>query len=107
LATALQQTNPPAAIVIDEPELGLHPYAISIVADLISAAAQSTQVILATQSPVLLDHFAPESVVVVNRTEGHSLFERLDPDTLKDWLEEYSVGELWQKNVVQGSPSHE
>lgn len=107
LATALQQVNPPAAIIIDEPELGLHPYAISILADLINAATQRTQVILATQSPVLLDHFEPESIVVVNRKEGHSSFERLDADALKEWLEEYSVGELWQKNVVQGSPSHE
>ena len=107
LATALQQINPPAAIIIDEPELGLHPYAISILADLINAATQRTQVILATQSPVLLDHFEPESIVVVNRKEGQSSFEHLDADALKEWLEEYSLGELWQKNVVQGSPSHE
>ena len=107
MATALQQINPPATILIDEPELGMHPYAISVLADLINAATHLTQVILATQSPVLLDHFEPESVVVVNRTEGHSSFERLDADALKEWLAEYSVGELWQKNVVQGSPAHE
>ena len=107
LATALQQINPPATILIDEPELGLHPYAISVLADLIEAATHATQVILATQSPVLLDYFGPESIVVVNRKEGHSSFERLDTEALKEWLEEYSAGELWQKNVVQGSPSYE
>jgi predicted ATPase len=107
LATALQQPNPPATIVIDEPELGLHPYAISLLANLIEAAAEHTQVIVATQSPTLLDHFKPETVVVVKRQEGRSIFERLDAEALREWLEEYSVGELWQKNVLQGGPSHE
>ncbi|HTN04757.1 MAG TPA: AAA family ATPase [Planctomycetaceae bacterium] len=105
LATALLQPNPPATIVIDEPELGLHPYAISMLADLINSASERTQVILSTQSPTLLDYFEPEQIVVVSRQEGRSTFERLDPQALAGWLEDYSVGELWQKNVVRGGPS--
>lgn len=107
LATALLQPKPPATIVIDEPELGLHPIAISTLADLIKSASARTQVIISTQSPILLDYFEPKQVVVVNRVEGRSTFERLDPKDLKQWIDEYSVGELWQKNVVRGGPTHE
>ena len=107
LATALQQSVPPATIVIDEPELGLHPYAIAILAGLVQSAAARTQVIVSTQSPTLLDYFEPEDIIVVNRSEAGSTFERLDEAQLTEWLEEYSVGELWQKNVVRGGPVHE
>ena len=107
LATALLQPNPPATIVIDEPELGLHPFAINILADLVQSAAERTQVIVSTQSPALLDHVNADDVIVVIRRKGGSEFTRLDPAELKNWLEEYSIGELWQKNVVQGGPGHE
>lgn len=107
LTTALLQPNPPATILIDEPELGLHPYALSVLAQLIQSAAERTQVVISTQSPTLLDHFEPENIVVVNRRDGRSTFERLDPDALALWLDEYSVGEIWQKNVVQGGPVNE
>lgn len=106
LATALLQPDPPATIIIDEPELGLHPYAISMLADLIKSASQRTQVIVSTQSPTLLDFFEPEDVVVVNRAHDRSIFERLDAENLKEWLDDYSVGELWQKNVVRGGPTN-
>lgn len=107
LATALLQPEPPATVVIDEPELGLHPYAISVLAGLIQSASERTQVIVSTQSPTLLDHFGPEDVIVVNREKGRSTFHRLDQTQLSQWLEEYSVGELWQKNVIEGGPTHE
>jgi len=107
LATGLLQPNPPATIVIDEPELGLHPDAISMLADLVKSASERTQVILSTQSPTLLDFFEPHQIVVVNRREGRSSFQRLDAEALGEWMEEYSLGELWQKNVVQGGPAHE
>lgn len=107
LAIALLQPNPPATIVIDEPELGLHPYAISMLADLIKSAAERTQVIISTQSPALLDNFEPSEIVVVNRNQGRSTFERLDGSKLIEWLEDYTLGELWQKNVVRGGPTHE
>lgn len=107
LSTALLQPNPPATIIIDEPELGLHPYAISMLADLIKSASERVQVIISTQSPTLLDYFLPEEIVVVNRKQGGSVFERLDADALNEWMEDYSVGELWQKNVVRGGPTNE
>jgi predicted ATPase len=107
LATALLQPSPPATVLIDEPELGLHPYAISMLADLIKSASDRTQVIISTQSPTLLDYFDPTEIIVVNRLEGGSTFQRLDSEALAGWMEEYSVGELWQKNVVQGGPTRE
>ena len=107
LATALQQPEPPATVVIDEPELGLHPYAISMLADLIKSAAERTQVIVSTQSATLLDYFDPGEIIVANRERGRSVFERLDAESLGEWLEDYSVGELWQKNVVRGGPTGE
>ncbi len=104
LATALLQPEPPSLIIIDEPELGLHPEAIHILAELIKNAAQRTQVIVATQSPTLLDNFAVEDIVVVNREKGASTFRRLNKNDFKVWLDDYSVGELWTKNVVTGGP---
>ena len=79
LATALLQPVLPSTIVIDEPELGLHPYAIGLLASLAQSASECTQAILSTQSPALLDYFKPEDVIVVNRREGHSTFDRLNP----------------------------
>lgn len=107
LATALLQPNPPATLIIDEPELGLHPEAIRILAEIIQNAAKRTQIIIATQSPLLLDQFSVEDVVVVNRKEGQSTFERLKPSDYNVWLEDYSVGQLWTKNVIQGGSNHE
>ncbi|KAF1083680.1 MAG: hypothetical protein GQF41_0458 [Candidatus Rifleibacterium amylolyticum] len=104
LATALLQPEPPSLIIIDEPELGLHPEAIHILAELIKDAARRTQVIVATQSPTLLDNFAVEDIVVVNRENGASTFMRLNEEDFKVWLEDYSVGELWTKNVIAGGP---
>lgn len=106
LAAALSQPSPPATIVIDEPELGLHPVAIAMLANVIKSASERTQTVICTQSPILLDHFEPEDVVTVNRVDGASQLERLKPEQLKEWLDEYSVGELWQKNVVRGGPTH-
>jgi predicted ATPase len=107
LTTALLQPEPPSTVLIDEPELGLHPYAIALLADLVQSAAERTQVILSTQSPTLLDRFDAEDVIVVSREQGKSTFRRLDSSALREWLQEYSVGELWQKNVVDGAPVHE
>ncbi len=107
LAAALLQPRPPSMIVIDEPELGLHPEAIAIVSELIRDAAKRTQVVIATQSPLLLDQFGIEDIVVVKRRDGESSFERLERSDYDQWLEGYSVGELWTKNVIQGGATHE
>jgi predicted ATPase len=105
LTAVLAQPSPPATIVIDEPELGLHPFAIAMLANLIKSASERTQTVVCTQSPILLDFFEPEDVVTVNRVAGASHLERLQAEQLKEWLDEYSVGELWQKDVVRGGPT--
>ena len=109
LATLLLQPESlrPAVILIDEPELGLHPYAITLLASLVKQASATSQVVLATQSPVLLDHFLPEDVLVADRVDGQTQFSRLDADSLKNWLNDYSLGQLWEKNEIGGRPSHE
>ena len=94
----------PDVMILDEPELGLHPYAIRIVGGLISAASTKIQVIVATQSMALVDCFNPEDVVVVDRDGRGSIFKRLSSDDLEGWLEEYSLSELWEKNVIGGRP---
>jgi predicted ATPase len=107
LATALLQPNPPSTILLDEPELGLHPYALTLLAGLIQKASKQTQVIVSTQSAALIDHFEPEDIVVIERQNGESIFKRLNKADLKVWLEDYSLGELWQKNVFGGRPARE
>ena len=94
----------PALIVLDEPELGLHPAALAILADLLMSAARHSQILVATQSAALIDHFEVDDIITVNLRDGCSTFERLDPNGLKDWLEDYTVSELWQRNVIGGGP---
>jgi len=108
LATLLLQPSKiqPDIIIIDEPELGLHPFAITIFAELVKKAAVNKQIILSTQSAELLNHFEPEDVVVVDKTENGSdfkrIYDRLTPEQLADWLDDYSLGELWNKNIFGG-----
>ena len=94
----------PDVMILDEPELGLHPYAITIIGGLINAAATRIQVILATQSMALIDCFDPADVVVVEREGRGSVFRRLSSEALDVWLEDYSLSELWEKNVIGGRP---
>ncbi|SRR5260221_1362684 len=106
LATLFLQPDSyrPSAILVDEPELGLHPYAIEMLASLIRQASVNTQVIVSTQSSLLLDHFQPEEVLVANRVEGRTEVRRTDPAQLATWLEDYSLGQLWEKNELGGRP---
>lgn len=97
----------PSVILVDEPELGLHPAAITLLAALVRSASTSSQVILSTQSPTLLDHFDPHEVIVADRIGGETKLERLDADRLKEWLEDYSLGQLWEKNEFGGRPAPE
>ena len=107
LTTALLQPDPPSAIIIDEPELGLHPYAIEILAELIEATSRKTQLIVSTQSPALVDNFEPKDIIIVNRKKGASVFQRLNKDELSTWLKDYSLGDLWRKNIITGGPDYE
>jgi predicted ATPase len=95
----------PSLIVIDEPELGLHPHALVVLAALLRQASRHCQVIVATQSTFLLDQFEPEDVIVVDREARESEFRRLERTKLREWLEEYSMAELWEKNVLGGGPA--
>lgn len=106
LVTALAQPTAhlPAFISIDEPELGLHPAALGLLAGLIRSASAHAQILLATQSPTLLDHFDPEDIVVCERREGASHFRRLDVDALAHWLDDYRLSELYDQNVLGGRP---
>jgi predicted ATPase len=91
-------------ILIDEPELGLHPAALNVLAGLVKKVSHRAQVIVSTQSSLLLDHFEPEDVVVADRKDGATELRRLESGPLKDWLEEYSLGQLWEKNELGGRP---
>ncbi len=105
LVTALLQPEPPSTIIIDEPELGLHPYALTLLGALIRSASSRMQVIISTQSVPLLNEFSIDDLIVVERKGGESIFKRLDENEFATWLEDYSVGELWEKNVLGGRPS--
>jgi predicted ATPase len=96
----------PKVLILDEPELGLHPFAIEIIADLIKSTARHVQVVVATQSVALIDRFEPEDIVVTDRTAESSTYRRLEPLALQKWLEEYTLSELWEKNVLGGRPRH-
>lgn len=102
LVTALLQPKPPSTIVVDEPELGLHPEALTILAGLLRSASSRMQIIAATQSPVLLSEFEADQVITVDQVDGATRFERLDEKRLQSWLEEFSLGDLWLKGTVRG-----
>jgi predicted ATPase len=95
----------PSLFLVDEPELGLHPYAIEMLASLVKQASVKTQVIVSTQSSLLLDHFSPEDVLVAKRVDGATEITRPDSAQLAAWLEEYSLGQLWEKNELEGRPA--
>lgn len=107
LATLLLQPLEllPDTVLIDEPELGLHPYAIGVLADMIKQVSENRQLIVSTQSVELLNAFTPEDVVVVDRAGDESTFRRLSSEALAGWLEDYTpLGELWLRNVLGGRP---
>lgn len=95
----------PDTILLDEPELGLHPYAIVLLAGLIKKTSIKKQIILSTQSVELLNEFSTEDIIVVNHKNAQTEFKRLDRDNLKVWLEDdFSLGDLWKSNLLGGRP---
>jgi predicted ATPase len=104
LATLLLQPQPPSLVLIDEPELGLHPFAITQLAAMLQSAATRTQVLVGTQSVTLVNQLDPADIIVVDRTDGPSSFRRIEPDEVAAWADEYALGELWEKNVLGGRP---
>ena len=107
LATVLNQPEEfmPSTLLIDEPELGLHPYAITVLAAQLKAVSGQHQVIVSTQSVELVNEFEADDLVIVNRHNGETVFQRTSEEKLKSWLEEYSLGEIWKKNLIGGRPS--
>ncbi|MEU7787207.1 AAA family ATPase [Amycolatopsis sp. NPDC049159] len=104
LATLLFQPELPGLVVLDEPELGLHPFAISILSDMLKQASKRSQVIIATQSVTLMNQFTVDDLIVVETGESGSVFRRRTEEQLRSWLADYSLGELWEKNILGGQP---
>ena len=104
LVTLLLQPQLPELIIIDEPEIGLHPAAISILADLLKTAAEKKQVIISTQSIDLINHFTPEDIIVADFKNSQSYFKRLNTDELHQWIDDYTLGEMWEKNLFGVQP---
>ena len=106
LATLLLQPISllPDTILIDEPELGLHPYAITVLADVFKQVAEQRQLIVSTQSVELVNELSPEDVIVVDQEDGASTFKRFTEEELSGWLEQYAMGELWKRNILGGRP---
>lgn len=101
LASLFLQPELPQTIIIDEPELGLHPTAIAKLSGLIKlVASKNCQVIVATQSTDLISHFEPEDIITVDQINGESVFERLDSEKLNVWLEDYTIDDLWKRNII-------
>ena len=96
----------PSVIILDEPELGLHPSVISLLAGMVKTASQNCQIILATQSTRLIDEFEANDIIVVERNEKEkcSVFKKLNEGALGNWLDRYSMSELWEKNIIGGRP---
>lgn len=104
LTTLLMQPELPGTIIIDEPELGLHPFAINKLAAMLKMASAKSQIIISTQSVNLVNQFSANDIIVVERRDNQSVFLRQSDDSLKDWLNDYTLGELWEKNVLGGRP---
>lgn len=104
LTTLLLQPDPPKTIIIDEPELGLHPFAIRKLGAMLRKASVESQIIVSTQSVGLVNEFEAEDIITVDRADGQSVFHRLDNKRLSNWLEEYALGELWQRNLIGAQP---
>ena len=94
----------PKTIILDEPELGLHPAALEVLAELVKSAAKKKQVICSTQSVTFANQFEAKDFIIVDRVEGASEFKRVNEEELKSWLEDYAMGDIWTKNLIGGRP---
>ena len=104
LTTLLLQPQLPSTILVDEPELGLHPSAIMMLAALLRSASQRTQIVVSTQSVPLVNQFNYDDLIVVDREREETLMRRLLLPDVERWLEDYSLGEIWEKNIIGGRP---
>ena len=104
LTALLLQPELPEVILLDEPELGLHPYALQILAGMLKSASNETQIIVSTQSVTFANQFDWQNIIIVDQKDGESLFKRIREEEIKPWLEDYAIGDLWEKNLIGGTP---
>jgi predicted ATPase len=104
LATLLLQPKLPSIILLDEPELGLHPQAINTLSGLIKKASKNAQIIIATQSVTFVNQFEPDNLFIVDREKEQTVFKNLGSQDIQSWVENYAIGELWEKNMIGGRP---
>lgn len=100
----LPESMLPDVIILDEPELGLHPAAEQVIAGLIKYASRSCQMLISTQSSTFIDHFSPDDIIVVESENGESTFKRQSSAQLANWLERYTLSQIWSKNLIGGRP---
>lgn len=100
----LLQPEPPRTIALDEPELGLHPYALAVLADTMHSVSRNIQIVCSTQSPEFADHFSPEDIIVIDASDGESALKRLEPDDYKLWRDEYAPGAAFTRGLIGGRP---
>jgi len=105
LTTLLLQPRLPKLILLDEPELGLHPYAMQLLAAMMRSVAQQTQIIASSQSVTLANQFEWQDLLIIESVDNASQFKRLSEEQIKVWLDEYRIGDLWEKNLIGGNPS--
>ncbi len=105
LPAILLDPEPPPLIAIEEPELGLHPDIMPHIAELLGDASERTQLVVTTHSRMLVDALSekPESVVVCEKENGESRLRRLEGPSLTDWLNRYTLGDLWSKGELGGN----
>lgn len=94
----------PSTVIIDEPELGLHPYAVTLLSEMVRSASVDSQIIISTQSADLIAEFEPKDIIVTEMDGSGTTFNRLNDESLNEWLEDYTLGDLWKKNLFGGRP---
>jgi predicted ATPase len=104
LMALLLDPTPPPLLCIEEPEIGLHPAILPLIADMLIEASQRTQLIVTTHSDALISTLPPESVIICERDDEGSHLHRLEAEPLKDWLENYTIGDLWRMGHIGGKP---
>jgi len=104
LASILTHPVKPMTIILDEPELGLHPFAVEKLAAMIRVASIDSQIIISTQSVELISQFSANDIIVVKRENNETIFKRQSEKDLENWIEDYSMGEIWCSNIIGGNP---
>ncbi len=95
----------PDTIILDEPELGLHPAALDVLAEIVHVTTKETQVICSTQSVAFANLFMPKDFIVVDAENGVSRFQRLEEKRLVEWLQDYGMGDIWAKKLIGVRPA--